>query len=120
MRLGIVTSHPIQYQAPLFRALARCVDLRVYFAHQATAKNQAEAGFGVGFDWDTDLTGGFQHTVLQNVSRRPGITRFAGCDTPTIGKVLAADKIDARKLSMVGISRATCRPRRPPACFVSL
>jgi len=94
MRLGIVTSHPIQYQAPLFRALAERADLTVYFAHQATGKDQAEAGFDVSFDWDTDLTNGFRHTFLENVSHRPGITRFAGCDTPSIGEVLAADKVN--------------------------
>lgn len=94
MRLGIVTSHPVQYQAPLFRALADRVDLTVYFAHQATGKDQAEAGFDVGFDWDTDLTSGYRHIFLKNVSRRPGITRFAGCDTPSVGNVLAADKVD--------------------------
>jgi glycosyltransferase involved in cell wall biosynthesis len=95
MRLGIVTSHPIQYQVPLFRALAERVDLQVYFAHRATADNQAEAGFGVGFDWDTDLTSGFRHTFLRNVSSRPSIMRFGGCDTPDVGRSLAADQIDA-------------------------
>jgi glycosyltransferase involved in cell wall biosynthesis len=94
MRLGIVTSHPIQYQAPLFRALAERVDLGVYFAHHATGKDQAEAGFDVSFDWDTDLTSGFRNIFLKNVSRRPSITRFAGCDTPSIGNLLAADKLD--------------------------
>lgn len=94
MHLGIVTSHPIQYQAPLFRELAKRVDLTVYFAHRATGKDQAEAGFDVGFDWDTDLTSGFRHTFLKNVSSQPGIIRFAGCDTPSIGKFLAADKVD--------------------------
>src|ERR1700681_2797073 len=95
MHLGIVTSHPIQYQAPLFRALAERVDLTVYFAHQATGTDQAEAGFDVGFDWDTDLTDGFRHTFLENASRRPSITRFAGCDTPSVGRVLAVDNVDA-------------------------
>lgn len=94
MHLGIVTSHPIQYQAPLFRALAERVDLTVYFSHQATGKDQAEAGFELGFDWDTDLTNGFQHTFLENVASRPGITQFAGCDTPSIGTILAADKVE--------------------------
>ena len=40
MRLSIVTSHPIQYQGPLFRALAQRVDLHVYFAHRATEQDQ--------------------------------------------------------------------------------
>src|ERR1700676_4506299 len=95
MRLGVVTSHPIQYQAPLFRALAERVNLHVYFAHRATADNQAEAGFGAGFDWDTDLTSGFPHTFLRNIAARPSITRFGGCDTPAVGSALAEDRIDA-------------------------
>jgi glycosyltransferase involved in cell wall biosynthesis len=94
MRLGVVTSHPIQYQAPLFRALAKRVDLKVYFAHRATAENQAEAGFGENFDWDVDLIGGFAHAFLENASLRPGITKFSGCDTPSIAAVLAADRPD--------------------------
>lgn len=94
MRLGVVTSHPIQYQAPWFRALAKRIDLAVYFAHRATGQDQATAGFGVSFDWDTDLTSGYDHRFLQNVSSSPGIVRFGGCDTPSIPEVLAADRID--------------------------
>lgn len=94
MRLGIVTSHPIQYQAPLFRALANSIDLTVYFAHQATGADQAEAGFNTPFEWDTDLTGGFYHKFLCNVARRPSITRFEGCDTPSVRDLLEEDKID--------------------------
>ena len=33
-RLAIVASHPIQYQAPWFRALARETDLTVFFCHK--------------------------------------------------------------------------------------
>jgi glycosyltransferase involved in cell wall biosynthesis len=94
MRLGIVTSHPIQYQAPLFRALVEKVDAHVYFSCRASANNQAEAGFGVGFDWDTDLTGGYPHSFLQNVSLNPGIVEFDGCDTPDVGRSLAAERPD--------------------------
>jgi glycosyltransferase involved in cell wall biosynthesis len=94
VRLGIVTSHPIQYQAPLFRALAERVDVHVYFSHLARANDQAEAGFGIEFDWDTDLTGGYPHSFLRNVSRRPGIVRFDGCDTPDVSRTLAADQPD--------------------------
>src|SRR5947209_8530298 len=54
MHLALVASHPVQYQAPLFRELARRFDLTVFFAHRATPQDQADAGFGVGFDWDVD------------------------------------------------------------------
>jgi glycosyltransferase involved in cell wall biosynthesis len=91
MRLAIVTSHPIQYQAPWFRALARVTDLEVFFCHEQDAAGQAEAGFGVGFDWDVPLLDGYRHHWLTNVSSRPGVSSFGGCDTPEIASRLAAN-----------------------------
>ena len=73
MRLAIVASHPIQYHAPLFRELAKRVDLTVFFAHRATPADQAKAGFGVDFDWDIDLLSGYEHVFLHNVARNPGL-----------------------------------------------
>jgi glycosyltransferase involved in cell wall biosynthesis len=98
VRLAIVASHPVQYQAPLFRALAQRCDLHVLFAHRATKADQAAAGFNVGFDWDVDLTGGFVHTFLTNVARRPGLEEFSGCDTPEIGAALQRLAPDAALL----------------------
>jgi glycosyltransferase involved in cell wall biosynthesis len=95
VRLAVVASHPVQYQAPLFRALAQRFDLTVFFAHRATPQDQADAGFGVGFDWDIDLMSGYAHEFLVNTARRPGVERFAGCDTPAIGARLAAGGFDA-------------------------
>ena len=95
MRLAIVASHPIQYHAPLFRELARQIDLTVFFAHRATAVDQANAGFGVGFDWDIDLLSAYEHVFLRNVARRPGLEHFAGCDTPDLGRRLAEGRFDA-------------------------
>ena len=34
MRIGILSSHPIQYQAPWFRALAKAADLHVFYARE--------------------------------------------------------------------------------------
>jgi glycosyltransferase involved in cell wall biosynthesis len=95
MRLAIVASHPIQYQAPLFRALAQRVELDVFFAHRASARDQADAGYGVAFEWDVDLLSGYRHTFLANVSRHAGIDRFSGCDTPEIGARIADGRFDA-------------------------
>jgi len=95
MRLAIVASHPIQYHAPLFRELARQLDLTVFFGHRATPSDQANAGFGLGFDWDIDLLSGYAHTFLRNIARRPALDRFAGCDTPEIGERLRQGRFDA-------------------------
>lgn len=95
MRLGVVASHPIQYQAPLFRELARRADVHVFFAHRANGHDQAVAGFGVEFDWDIDLLSGYEHTFVANTANRPGLEHFAGCDIPSIGAHLARHKPDA-------------------------
>ena len=71
LKLGILASHPIQYQAPLFRELATRCDLHVYFAHRQTPQAQAAAGFGVAFEWDVDLLSGYTQTFLPNVDRLP-------------------------------------------------
>jgi glycosyltransferase involved in cell wall biosynthesis len=84
VRLAVLTSHPIQYYAPLFRALAQVVDLHVLFAHRTTPEEQARAGFGTPFAWDVDLTSGYAHSFVKNVARWPGTDRFLGCDTPSI------------------------------------
>lgn len=95
MRLGILASHPIQYEAPWFRVLADRIDLTVYFAHRQSAEEQSKSGFGVAFDWDVDLLSGYTHQFLNNVSRRPDVNRYSGCDTPEITEIVADGKFDA-------------------------
>lgn len=95
MRAAILTTHPIQYQSPWFRGLAREIDLHVYFAHRQTAAQQGAAGYGVDFDWDVDLLSGYAHTFLHNVAAQPDVNRFAGCDTPEIYRILRSERIDA-------------------------
>ena len=60
-RLLIVSSHPIQYQIPLFRALATSqeVDLEVLFLSLPNARQQG-VGFGVAFEWDLPLLEGYR------------------------------------------------------------
>ncbi len=70
MRLGILATHPIQYYAPVYRALAATsgVDLTVYFAHRPSPIEQG-TGFGVPVAWDVDLTGGYESTDLSDLGR---------------------------------------------------
>lgn len=92
--MAVITSHPVQYYAPLFRDLARGVDLHVFFAHDATPEQQAAAGFGAAFSWDVDLRSGYSHSFLRNVAAEPDANRFAGCDTPEIGARLGEERFD--------------------------
>jgi len=67
LRLIIFTSHPIQYQAPLFRALAARPDLEVLvvFSYVPEAKEQG-LGFGRPIVWDVPVRGGFESVVAKS------------------------------------------------------
>lgn len=95
MRLAIVTSHPIQYQAPWFQALAQVLDVQVFFAQRQTADGQARAGFGTPFEWDVPLLEGYSYEWLRNVARIPDVNVFSGCDTPDIRDRLSQGRFDA-------------------------
>jgi glycosyltransferase involved in cell wall biosynthesis len=73
-RLAIITTHPIQYQAPLWRALAKTpgIDVMVYFGSDFCVRGVKDPEFGVHFSWDVPLTEGYPHTFL---STDPGISR---------------------------------------------
>lgn len=96
MRLGIFATHPVQYLAPLYRKLAAMpgVDLTVHFAHRPTPAEQG-IGFGVEFEWDIDLTSGFEHVWLRNRAPSPSVGTFHGCDTPEVRNLIERGRFDA-------------------------
>src|SRR5206468_805445 len=53
------------------------------------------SGFGVPFEWDVPLVGGYRHQVLNNISRCPSTDRFFGCRTPEIGTIIEMGHFDA-------------------------
>jgi glycosyltransferase involved in cell wall biosynthesis len=95
LRIAALLTHPVQYYSPWLARLGAYTDLMVYYAHRQCAQGQAAAGFGVEFDWDVPLLDGYQHRFLANVSARPGLAHFGGCDTPEIASILRAERYDA-------------------------
>jgi glycosyltransferase involved in cell wall biosynthesis len=69
-KLAILATHPIQYLAPLWRALARDpqIDLHVYFGSDFSVRGYLDSGFGVRLAWDVPLTDGYAHTFLSTDS----------------------------------------------------
>jgi glycosyltransferase involved in cell wall biosynthesis len=66
-----VTSHPVQYQAPLFQQLARNpqLDLTVYYGHDGGVAGTLDGGFGVPIVWDRPLLSGYTSHFLRSQSR---------------------------------------------------
>jgi glycosyltransferase involved in cell wall biosynthesis len=86
-RLAIISTHPIQYYAPIFKALAASglIEPRVYFTwSQITAGNVVDAGFGKAVVWDIPLTDGYEFEFVRNVARRPGNAHFMGMVNPNL------------------------------------
>ncbi|MGI8960854.1 MAG: glycosyltransferase family 4 protein [Bryobacteraceae bacterium] len=94
MHVGILASHPIQYQAPWFRSLGRELDLEVFFAHRPDAEEQS-VGFGGAFEWDVDLLSGYQHSFLANRAQRPNSSHFFGCDTLELSNLIKRERFNA-------------------------
>ena len=93
MRLAVVVSHPIQYYAPLWRALARVVDLKVIFATRVGLDKTFDAEMGTEVAWATDLVGGYAHEFLPEAAQfqRTGFH----VDNPAVGPALARFRPDA-------------------------
>ena len=104
-RLAVVTTHPIQYYAPLFRRLAERgeVGLHVFYGWRGAAGTAAlDRGFGASFAWDVPLLDGYEHTFVENVADDPGTHHFRGIDTP--GLVPAVEAWGADAVMVVGWS----------------
>ena len=97
-RLAVVTTHPVQYYAPLFRQLAKRgeVEPRVFYGWRGAAGSAAlDRGFGASFEWDVPLLDGYAHTFVENVAADPGTHHFRGIDTPGLVPAIEAWGADA-------------------------
>jgi glycosyltransferase involved in cell wall biosynthesis len=90
-RLAIVSTHPIQYYAPIFQLLARSTRLqsRVFFTFSQTAHGPiADSGFGRTIVWDLPLLDGYAHEFVPNVARKPGTDHFWGLRNPQLRQAI--------------------------------
>jgi glycosyltransferase involved in cell wall biosynthesis len=97
MRLAILASHPIQYQAPLFRALAAIpgLDVEVLFCSRWGLQPFVDPGFGQTLAWDVPLVGGYDHRFLQNFHPRGGPQGFFNLLNPGAAAGVLRGKYDA-------------------------
>ncbi|MDP4148463.1 MAG: glycosyltransferase family 4 protein [Bacteroidota bacterium] len=97
-KFAIVTSHPIQYNAPWFRLLARSGQVRVkvfYTWSQSQAGSKFDQEFGKEIEWDIPLLDGYEYTFVKNTSADPGTHHFKGIINPTLNEEIAGWQPDA-------------------------
>ncbi len=85
--LAIITTHPIQYNAPWFRLLAERghIAIKVFYTwSQVQNEEKFDPGFGKAIAWDIPLLEGYDYTFVKNTSKNPGSKTFNGIQNPTL------------------------------------
>lgn len=96
-KLAIVTSHPIQYNAPWFRLLSerKKLELKVFYTWSQAQTKVKDKTFGRTIQWDIPLLEGYDYEVVENVAKEPGSHHFKGINCPDLIRKLKAFQPDA-------------------------
>ena len=78
--LAILTTHPIQYQVPLWQELAKRgeVPFEVWYLSDHGYRNSFDRGFSKAFSWDLDMLAGYPNRFLPTRPSKAKIHRFRG------------------------------------------
>ncbi len=96
-RLAIVTTHPIQYNAPLFQLLESrgIIKIHVYYTWSQSQKEVYDEKFAVKRSWDVPLLDGYTYEFVHNTSFKPDSNRFFGIINPGLKKKINTRNFDA-------------------------
>lgn len=96
-KLAIITTHPIQYNAPLFRLLSerKNIELKVFYTWGQSKEEVYDAKFGMNRSWDIPLLDGYEYEFVKNRSKHPDSNRFWGIINPGLIKQIQTEQFDA-------------------------
>lgn len=97
-KLAIITTHPIQYNAPLFKLLNERgnIQIKVFYTWgKQVAEQKYDPGFCKDIEWDIPLLEGYEYEWVENISKEPGSHHFKGIDNPGLGSSIDSWKADA-------------------------
>ncbi len=97
-KLAIITSHPIQYNAPLFRLLTARgnIRLKVFYTWGQTKTGLVyDPDFQKEFQWDIPLQEGYEKEFIENISPNPSAGNFKGIDNKDLIERIDAYNPDA-------------------------
>lgn len=85
-KLAIITTHPIQYYAPVFKLLHERgkIGIMVYYTWGEKSKVKYDPGFGTIIGWDIPLTEGYPFSWAENASADPGTHHYRGIINPNL------------------------------------
>jgi glycosyltransferase involved in cell wall biosynthesis len=85
-KLAIITTHPIQYNAPFFKLLTERgkVQLKVFYTWPQAIDGFDDPDFGKQIQWDIPLLEGYDWEAVENVSKKPSSKKWSGIDCPDL------------------------------------
>jgi len=97
MRLAIVTTHPIQYYAPVFHLLhqRQQLTIKVFYTWGEGVTDKFDPGFNKKIAWDIPLLEGYPYEWVENTAKDPGTHHFGGIVNPGLIEQLDNWKLDA-------------------------
>ncbi len=107
LRVLTISSHPIQYGAPLFRLMAVHPKLDFHVAYcslRGTESATYDPEFGANVQWDVPLLDGYKWTHIPN--RGDGAESFWSWRNTGLWKFIRQEKFDA-VISHISYTRAT-------------
>lgn len=83
-KLAIITSHPIQYNAPMFALLTKSevIQPKVFYTWSQSKETLFDKDFGKTIEWDIPLLDGYDYEFVENVASDPGPHHRKGIDCP--------------------------------------
>lgn len=88
-KIAIISTHPIQYYAPLFAMLSEMEDFSVrtfYTWGKDSVLPNYDPDFCKIIEWDIPLLQGYQFQFVKNVAKNPGSYHFFGIDNPDLNQ----------------------------------
>jgi glycosyltransferase involved in cell wall biosynthesis len=85
-KLAIITTHPIQYYAPVFKLLHQRgkIEIKVFYTLGAPVIAKYDPGFGKAVSWDIPLLDGYPYIWVDNTAKNPGTRHYKGIITPEL------------------------------------
>lgn len=83
-KLAIITTHPIQYYAPVFKHITdRGMHCKVFYTWgKGGLQGKYDPNFGKNIEWDIPLLEGYEYEFCENIAAQPGSHHFKGIMNP--------------------------------------
>lgn len=96
-KLAIITTHPVQYYAPVFVLMhgRQQINFKVFYTWSQARITKYDPGFGKEIEWNIPLLEGYSHEWVENIAEQPGSHHFKGIINPSLNQKISDFQPDA-------------------------